>query len=111
MDIWTKGSPTAPSLKNIIPWSENGHILFTSQNHKLAMKLASPNILFISDVDQKTAKVMFRKPLIQKDLLQDNHITSALLEQLAFLLLAISQATAYINQTICHCWVNKRGAQ
>ncbi|KAL4765454.1 uncharacterized protein BDW70DRAFT_168748 [Aspergillus foveolatus] len=84
MDMWTKGNPTAPPLKNIIPWGENGHILFTSRNHKLAVELASPN--------------MFWKLLIQKDLLQDNLITSALLEQLAFLPVAISQAAAYINQ-------------
>ena len=98
MNMWTKGNPTAPPLKNIIPWNENGHILFTSRNHKLAVKLASPNILSISDVDQKTAKEIFRKYLVQKDLLQDNYITSTLLEQLAFLPLAISQAAAYINQ-------------
>ena len=64
----------------------------------LAVKLASPKILSISDVDQRTAKEIFRKLLVEKDFLQDNHLTSALLEQLAFLPLAISQAAAYFNQ-------------
>ncbi|KAL2822941.1 hypothetical protein BJX63DRAFT_417348 [Aspergillus granulosus] len=97
MDMWINGSPTAQPLKNIIPRSENGHVLFTSRNRKLALQLAS-SVLPIPDVDQQTAKEIFRNLLIRKDLLQDNHITYALLEQLAFLPLAISQAAAYINQ-------------
>jgi tetratricopeptide (TPR) repeat protein len=36
---------------------------------------------------------------MRKDLLEDDRVTSALLEQLSFLPLAISQAAAYINQT------------
>ncbi|KAL4786131.1 nucleoside phosphorylase domain-containing protein [Aspergillus varians] len=98
MDMWTKGNPTAPPLKNIIPWSENGHVLFTSRNQKLAVRLASQNVLSVPDADQRTAKEIFRKLLIQKDLIQDDYMTNALLEQLAFLPLAISQAAAYINQ-------------
>ncbi|KAL2809773.1 putative kinesin light chain [Aspergillus granulosus] len=97
-DMWIKGNRTTPPLKNIIPQSENGHILFTSRNRRLAVNLASPNVLSIPDVDQETAKEIFRNLLIQKDLLQDDYMTSALLEQLAFLPLAISQAAAYINQ-------------
>ncbi|KAL4972509.1 hypothetical protein BDW66DRAFT_162838 [Aspergillus desertorum] len=73
MDMWIKGSSTTPPLKNIIPQSENGHVLFTSRNQKLAMKLASPNILFVPDVDQRTAKEIFRKLLIRKDLLHDDY--------------------------------------
>ncbi|KAL4862504.1 hypothetical protein BDV12DRAFT_190383 [Aspergillus spectabilis] len=85
MEMWTKGSPPAPPLKNIIPQRENGHVLFTSRNKKLAVKLASPNVVSIPE-----------------DLLQDNHATTKLLEQLGFLPLAISQAAAYINEyNIC----------
>ncbi|KAF4232361.1 hypothetical protein CNMCM6805_010007 [Aspergillus fumigatiaffinis] len=98
MGMWAKGSPAAPPLKNIIPRSENGHVLFTSRNRQLALKLAASNVVSVPDVDQKTAKEIFRQLLIRKDLLQDDYVTSALLEQLAFLPLAISQAAAYINQ-------------
>jgi hypothetical protein len=31
-EMWIKGSPIAPPLKDIVPWSENGHVLFTSRN-------------------------------------------------------------------------------
>jgi tetratricopeptide (TPR) repeat protein len=98
IDMWVKGSPAAPPLKGIIPQSENGHVLFTSRNQQLALNLASPDVLSIPDVDQRTAREIFRKLLIQEDLLQDNYITSILLKQLAFLPLAISQAAAYINK-------------
>ncbi|KAL4860414.1 hypothetical protein BDV12DRAFT_191719 [Aspergillus spectabilis] len=97
-EMWTKGSPIAPPLKDIIPWSENGHVLFTSRNRQLALKLAGLNVVSVPDVDQKTGEEIFRKLLMQKDLLQDAHVTNALLERLAFLPLAISQAAAYINQ-------------
>ncbi|KAL4959124.1 putative kinesin light chain, partial [Aspergillus stella-maris] len=97
MEMWINGSPTAPPLKNIIPQSGNGHTLFTSRNRQLALKLASLNVVSVPDVDQRTAKEILQNLLIRKDLLQDNHVTNTLLEQLAFLPLAISQATAYIN--------------
>ncbi|KAI3120557.1 hypothetical protein CBS147326_9441 [Penicillium roqueforti] len=99
MDMWIKGNPPASPLKNIIPQSQNGHVLFTSRNRQLALKLASLNVLSVPDVDPRTAKEILTKLLIRNDLLQDDHVTSALLEQLAFLPLAISQAAAYINQT------------
>lgn len=98
MEMWTRGSATAPPLKDILPRSEDGHILFTSRNRKLAMKLAPQNVLLVPEIDQSTAKGILEKLLIQKELLQDNGATSALLEQLAFLPLAISQAAAYINE-------------
>ncbi|KAF7155562.1 hypothetical protein CNMCM6106_004708 [Aspergillus hiratsukae] len=98
MEMWTKGSATAPPLKDILPQSEDGHILFTSRNRKLAVKLASPNVLSIPEMDYSTTKEIFEKLLIQKGLLQDGYATAALLEQLGFLPLAISQAAAYINE-------------
>jgi hypothetical protein len=96
--MWTKGSPTTPPLKEIIPWSENGHVLFISCNQQLAFKLAGSNVVSVPDVDPKTGKEIFQRLLMQKDLLQDNHVTNVLLKRLAFLPLAISQAAAYINQ-------------
>ncbi|KAJ5527190.1 Tetratricopeptide-like helical [Penicillium frequentans] len=98
MEMWTKGSVTAPPLKNVLPRSENGHILFTSRNRKLAVRLSSPDVLSIPDVDETTATKILENSLIQKDLLHDKFTTTALLEQLGFLPLAINQAAAYINE-------------
>ncbi|OQE40897.1 hypothetical protein PENCOP_c005G06057 [Penicillium coprophilum] len=98
MEMWTKGSATAPPLKDFLPSSENGHFLFTSRNRKLAVRVASPNIVSIPNVDQITAIKILEKSLIQEGLLHDNYTNSALLEQLGFLPLAINQAAAYINE-------------
>lgn len=98
MEMWTKGSATAPPLKDILPRSENGHILFTSRNRKLAIRVASPNVLSIPDVDQITAIKILENSLIQEGLLHDSYTATALLKQLGFLPLAINQAAAYINE-------------
>ncbi|KAF7712387.1 Kinesin light chain [Penicillium ucsense] len=99
-DMWIEiqGSPTAPRLKNIIPQSDNGRVLFTSRNRQLALKLAPSNVVSIPDVDQKAGKEILRNLLIRKDLLRDDYVTNALLEMLSCLPLAISQAAAYINR-------------
>lgn len=49
-------------------------------------------------MDPKTTKEILEKSLLEKDLLQDDCATTALLEGLSFLPLAISQAAAYINE-------------
>ncbi|KAJ5107100.1 Tetratricopeptide-like helical [Penicillium angulare] len=98
MEMWTKASDTGPPLKDILPRSENGHILFTSRNRKLAVRVASPNVLSIPDIDHVTAMNILESSLIQEGLLHDNHTSTALLEQLGFLPLAINQAAAYINE-------------
>ncbi|KAJ5689571.1 Tetratricopeptide-like helical [Penicillium macrosclerotiorum] len=98
MEMWIKGSTTAPPLKNLLPRSGNGHILFTSRNRKLAVKIAALNVLSIPDVDQSTAMDILERSVIQTDLLYDQNGANTLLEQLSFLPLAISQAAAYVNE-------------
>ncbi|KAL3441720.1 putative kinesin light chain [Aspergillus insuetus] len=97
-EMWTKGSLITPPLKDFIPSSENGQVIFTSRNQQLALKLAGSNVVSIPDVDRQTSKEIFQKLLMRKHALQDDHVTNALLDRLAFLPLAISQAAAYINQ-------------
>ncbi|KAJ5727225.1 Tetratricopeptide-like helical [Penicillium malachiteum] len=96
--MWIDGSATTPPLKNILPRCGNGHILFTSRNRKLAVKLAAPNVLPIPDVDQSTSIEILKSSLIQEDLLHDTNASNSLLEQLSFLPLVICQAAAYINE-------------
>ncbi|CRG92730.1 hypothetical protein PISL3812_09796 [Talaromyces islandicus] len=97
-EIWFTANDAAPSLEDYLPESEQGRILFTTRNRKLAMKLASFNIVSIPDVDKETAKEILDKTLAHKDLLRETTTITALLEQLAFLPLAITQASAYIIQ-------------
>jgi nucleoside phosphorylase/tetratricopeptide (TPR) repeat protein len=95
-EMWLTGSHTAPPLEDFLPESDQGRILFTSRNRKLAMRLAPFNIIPIPDIDEETAAKILEKTLGHKDLLGDPTASATLLEQLSFLPLAITQASAYI---------------
>jgi nucleoside phosphorylase/tetratricopeptide (TPR) repeat protein len=95
-EMWLSANDTAPALEDFLPQSEQGYILFTTRNRKLAMKLAPFNIIPIPDVDKGTAFQILEKFLEHKNLPKDDTTATALLEQLAFLPLAITQASAYI---------------
>ncbi|KAL2803369.1 hypothetical protein BJX63DRAFT_440189 [Aspergillus granulosus] len=97
-EMWLTVDKTTPALEDILPQSEQGRILFTTRNGDLAVELTSSNIIHIPDVDKKTAHDILDSLVLQKDLLQDHATTTSLLEQLAYLPLAITQASAYINK-------------
>ncbi|KAA8641566.1 uncharacterized protein ATNIH1004_011702 [Aspergillus tanneri] len=95
-EMWLTASDTALALEDLLPEGGQGRILFTTRNRKLAMKLAPFNTVPIPDVDRETALKILERTLENKDLLKDSTISATLLEQLAFLPLAITQAAAYI---------------
>jgi nucleoside phosphorylase/tetratricopeptide (TPR) repeat protein len=97
-EMWFRASHAAPPLEEFLPESEQGQVLFTTRNRKLAMKLAPFNVISIPDVDKETAVKILEQTLAHKDLSRDTTTTAALLEKLAFLPLAITQASAYIIQ-------------
>ncbi|KAK6838762.1 hypothetical protein RU639_000379 [Aspergillus parasiticus] len=100
IDMWIQscaGNPN-PVLVDFLPQSDQGRILFTTRNRKLAVKLASSDVIDISEPDIETTTKILGNLLIKKDLLDDRDTTMALIEQLAFLPLAIAQAAAYINE-------------
>ncbi|KAB8236424.1 uncharacterized protein BDW43DRAFT_298059 [Aspergillus alliaceus] len=96
INMWLAANDTAPPFEDFLPQSDQGRILFTTRNRKLAMKLAPFNIIPIPDMDKETAFQILRKTLAHEDLLKDDITAATLLEQLAFLPLAITQASAYI---------------
>lgn len=98
MDMWVNGNNTNLPLKNFIPVNNHGHVIFTTRNRELAVDLASPYVTHVCELDEKTGVEFLEKSLVRIDLLHDSHARIALLEQLTFLPLAISQATAYINK-------------
>ncbi|KAK6832647.1 hypothetical protein RU639_003908 [Aspergillus parasiticus] len=97
-EMWLTGNGITPALEDFLPQSDQGHILFTSRNGELAVDLTGSNIISVPDVDKETASSILENLLLQKHLLEDHITTVALLEQLAFLPLAIAQASAYINK-------------
>ncbi|KAF9894417.1 hypothetical protein FE257_007920 [Aspergillus nanangensis] len=86
------------TLEQFLPQSEQGRILFTSRHLELAVDLTFSNIIAIPDMDRDTARQILEKSLIQRDLLNNHTKMITLLEQLAYLPLAIVQASAYINK-------------
>ncbi|KAL4911981.1 hypothetical protein BDW62DRAFT_215383 [Aspergillus aurantiobrunneus] len=98
MDVWTDGSNNNLPLKDFLPVNNQGHVIFTTRNQELAVDLASSYVTHVRELNEKTGVEFLEKSLIRTDLLHDSHTTIALLEQLTFLPLAISQATAYINK-------------
>ncbi|KLJ10556.1 hypothetical protein EMPG_14063 [Blastomyces silverae] len=95
-EMWISDSNTG--LKDFLPRNDQGHILFTTRNHRLAVNLAGPNVLSVHQLDEATGLKLLQKSLIKKDLLNDRDAAITLLTQLAFLPLAITQAAEYINQ-------------
>ncbi|GFF31666.1 hypothetical protein IFM46972_03300 [Aspergillus udagawae] len=90
MEMWT--------MADFLPESERGHILFTTRSRQIAVRLASPHVIMISEPDTETAVEILRKSLIKSDLLNDHEAANALLNELVCLPLAIAQAAAYINE-------------
>jgi hypothetical protein len=76
------------TLKTMLPRSDQGYILFTTRSQKLAVKLASTNIMRVHQLNKEAAIEVLGRSLIQK--CPDYQTPIALLEQLTFLLLAIS---------------------
>ncbi|OJJ66803.1 hypothetical protein ASPBRDRAFT_97680, partial [Aspergillus brasiliensis CBS 101740] len=72
MGMWSTNNTTDTVLTDFLPESEQGHILFTTRSRK--------------------------NSLVEKTLLNDRITALSLLEQLACLPLAITQAAAYINE-------------
>jgi tetratricopeptide (TPR) repeat protein len=99
MDMWMTESNVSPALKSCLPQSHQGYIIFTTRNRQLDVKLASPWLIRIPEMNEETAINMLRISLVQKGILEDHKVVTTLLQQLTFLPLAITQAAAYINQT------------
>ncbi|RAL07853.1 purine and uridine phosphorylase [Aspergillus homomorphus CBS 101889] len=97
-EMWLSDHDRSPALEDLLPQSEQGRILFTTRNRELAVELTYSNIVPVPDLDKEAARNIFESLLLQKSVLEDNSIAAALLEQLAFLPLAIAQAATYINK-------------
>ena len=80
-----------------LPESENGLTLFTTRYREIAVSLAGSEIIEIQEMDHQEAESFLTRSLIQKDLLNDRTFAIELLNELAFLPLAIAQAAAYLN--------------
>ena len=85
-------------LIDYLPRSTQGNIVFTTRNRKIAVKLASQNVIEVPEMNEDAAKELFQKCLINPGLTDTDRSAEALLAQLTYLPLAIVQASAYINE-------------
>jgi hypothetical protein len=80
MDVWMTESNVSPALKSFLPQSHQGYIIFTTRNRQLGVKLASPSLIRIPEMDEETAMNMLRSSLVQKDILEDDRVVATLLQ-------------------------------
>ncbi|GKZ33928.1 hypothetical protein AbraIFM66950_004018 [Aspergillus brasiliensis] len=98
MEMWMNDSATASPLMNLLPSNPHGRIIFTTRNRKLAVKLASRDVIHVRELDEGASVEFLQNALIQHDPIEDRASAAYLVSQLAFLPLAITQAAAYMNE-------------
>ncbi|KAF5253916.1 hypothetical protein FANTH_1241 [Fusarium anthophilum] len=92
------GTAEAPGgIDEFIPDSEHGCILYTTRSREVAVSVAQNNVVKLSEMDAEDAKALLRGSLIEKDQMQDTALIDKLLQKLAYLPLAITQASAYMK--------------
>ena len=92
MNIWKSG------LKDYLPKSQQGCVICTTRSRKVAVDVATSNIVEVPEMEEEVAMQLLSKSLVNRKLLLHDQNARKLLRQLAFLPLAIVQAAAYINK-------------
>ncbi|KAF5673920.1 ankyrin protein 3 [Fusarium heterosporum] len=84
-------------IADFIPDCEHGCILFTTRSREVAVTVAQTNIVELPEMDENDARALLQNSLIQKEQMQDTVLVDKLLDELAYLPLAITQASAYMK--------------
>jgi hypothetical protein len=101
VDLWfspKSHSPAASRLAQYIPQSPRGRVLVTSRNRKTAVRMNVDHLPNLGELDADTAAELLRKWLPGRDPADESHNVQQLLEELAYLPIAIVQAAAYISE-------------
>jgi hypothetical protein len=105
-ELWSKRAARAngdvsKSLINSLPRSSKGSIVLTTRNRTIAADFSGvPGATIeVLKMNEGIAIQLFQKSVLNESVAQDVENIRLLLEELAYLPLAISQATSYINQT------------
>ena len=88
-------SSQAVSFIEYLPVSNQGSIIFTTTDRKMAVTLASQDIMELPEMEQDIAQSMLEMHLISP--VNEPGVADILLKELAYLPLAVVQAAAYIN--------------
>jgi tetratricopeptide (TPR) repeat protein len=84
-------------INQFVPECEHGYILYTTRSREVAVSVAQNNIMKLSEMDDHDAKALLQSSLLEKDQMQDTALIDKLLHELAYLPLAITQASAYMR--------------
>jgi tetratricopeptide (TPR) repeat protein len=87
----------SPRLLDYIPHNNRGKVIFTTRSRKAAGDLTQANVLELQDLGKVEARDVLTQYIRKRTLLADGRAVDELLEILAYLPLAIVQATAFIN--------------
>ncbi|RYO37403.1 hypothetical protein AA0113_g11375 [Alternaria arborescens] len=91
------GAEHALGIIDYLPESEKGMTIFTTRVQELAVSLTRGDVLELGSMSKPDATNFLEKSLIRKNLTEDCEAVEELLDELAFLPLAIAQAAAYLN--------------
>ena len=98
VDMWV-GRSGSSRLIDYLPQSNQGSIIFTTRDRKVAVKLARQHVIEVPDMDEAGALQLLQNYLVDQEL--DNQgDASALLVWLTYLPLAVVQAAMYINENM-----------
>ncbi|KAK2594893.1 hypothetical protein QQS21_007392 [Conoideocrella luteorostrata] len=88
------------AVRDCLPFSRNGSVLFTTRNHVAVSKLRilSSNVIHVSEMSKDEAIDLFKASL-GTSWINDIETARDLLDFFAYLPLAIKQASAYMYQT------------
>ena len=101
LSMWIRSSGSEPgsdSLKEYLPKSKQGCIVFTTRDKKTAVKLVGRNFIQVPEMDEDGAMQLLQKSVADSVPLPDQRHAKALLRELTYLPLAIVQAAAYMNE-------------
>ncbi|KAA6408631.1 MAG: kinesin light chain [Lasallia pustulata] len=103
--LYNRGNKVSESgesltLADYLPFSRKGSILFTTRNHKVAVKHAGVNVIEVKEMTENDSLQLLQASLIDPSLSGEEAMTTKLLHLLTHLLLAIKQAAAFMNKNM-----------
>ncbi|GAB7336817.1 hypothetical protein MBLNU13_g11325t2 [Cladosporium sp. NU13] len=91
------GTGANEGILQYLPEGDFGSTIFTTRDSRIAQSLAGSDVVELAKMKHPDAVDILRNTLVRKDLLHDEATTARLLNELDYLPLAMTQATAYVN--------------
>jgi tetratricopeptide (TPR) repeat protein len=98
-DMWLRNADkTRPCLKDYLPNSKLGCILFTTRSRKTAFELAGHSLVEVPEMDKPVAARLLQLSLPNREVAENDPAMLQVLRRLTCLPLAIMQAAAYMDK-------------